>query len=163
MIDDCIEIKSFIEKEKNLLLNYKENDTIHTDSYEKVQVLNLLDKLGFPMDEIGTYLYKDVIMSALKDIEYKRSNDDILKGLNNFYSSTYQNIARDEYWIGVTTFHSLVKRAIDKVSLDNTDKMVVSKIFSEDDLDVNYGVKAFMIASYLYNNLDKEESKKMEK
>lgn len=163
MTDDCIGIKKTIEKEKKLLLDYKENDTIHADSYEKIQVLNLLDKLGFPMDEIGTYLYRDVIMTSLKDIEYKRSNDEILEGLNNFYSSTYQNIARDDYWIGITTLHSLIRRAIDKISDDNTDKLVISEIFSEDDLDSNYGIKAFMIASYLYNTIDKEESKKIQK
>ena len=163
MTDDCIGIKKVIEAEKKLLLDYKENDTINTDGYEKIQVLNLLDKLGFPMDEIGTYLYRDVIMASLKDIEYKRSNDEILEGLNNFYSSTYQNIARDDYWIGITTLHSLIRRAIDKISDDNTDKLVISEIFSEDDVDSNYGIKAFMIASYLYNTMDKEESKKIQK
>ena len=38
------------------------------DQLEEMQVLSILDNLGYSLDEMGTYLYKEVIVTAYNEI-----------------------------------------------------------------------------------------------
>ena len=153
-----------MKKEIHIYSDYKKHKTIDSEYFEKMQVLHILEELGFPMDEIGTYLYKDVVMSALIDMKYGYPTDKILLDLNNPYSSTYQQIARDEYWIGVKRIHSIINSTISKIHKDKSNQEFVSEIFSETGMNENYGVRAFEIASYMYNRtLNDDNSKILEK
>lgn len=157
--------------ENKIYNNYKEGKEIEVSKSEMegLKILSLLDNLGYPMDELGTYLYKDVIIKLcdlLKDISTRRDMEkcsEILEELNNCYSCFYHGIAREDKEIGVKTFHLYIKQAVDKIDEEKIDKELVKSIYGNELNDMNYGLNAFLLAAYSlekYSYVDVEEYKK---
>ena len=119
-----------------------------------IKILRILEGLGYPMDELGTYLYKDVIAEAyekVKDVSSRRDMDkcrDLMASLNDAYSDFYRWIARDDKEMGVKSFHFYIGEAISKIDDDSIDKELAIKVFGSNPEDLNYGLQAFQLACY---------------
>lgn len=139
---------------------YKLKELTEMGEYDKlnIDILSILDSLGFSMDELGTYLYKDLIIEIygeIKDISYNRNDAekcrDLLKSLDDASSNFYSWIARDDKEMSVTAFHSCIEQAIAKINAKAIDIGLLAKISGINPVEMNYGVFAFQIASYYAN------------
>lgn len=119
-----------------------------------IKILRILEGLGYPMDELGTYLYKDVIAEAyekVKDISSRRDMDkcrELMASLNDAYSDFYRWIARDDKEMGVKSFHFYIGEAISKIDDNSINKELAIKVFGSNPEDLNYGLQAFQLACY---------------
>lgn len=137
---------------------YKNDIEVSEDKIIDMEILSILDRLGFPMNELGTYLYKDVISSTYENIRNCKDESDILNimaDLKYRYSNAYSMIARDGYEMGIKTFHRFVEDAVKKIDEDKIDIAFFDTIFDETS-EHDTGSRAFEIASYLI----KEDNKK---
>lgn len=132
----------------------EEQELSESDS-KSMNVLSILDRLGYPMEELGTYLYKEVITeicNSLKGITGKRSDMEkcksILAQLNIGFSQFYYNIAREYLEMGVKTFHLYIQQAIEKINYEKVDLDLSYQIFGANRTEQNYGLQAFQLAAY---------------
>lgn len=130
----------------------------------EVKVLFLLGKLGFPLDSVGTYYYKGLIMrsvDALNDGEFEEDSElSLLSQLKAPYSQLYLEVARYNLGIGIKTFHRHVGQAIEAMSSSEENHSLVEVIYGQDTIDVDYGEAAYYIANYIHEkvpNLPKED------
>lgn len=127
-----------------------------------IKILRILEGLGYPMDELGTYLYKDVIAEAyekVKDVSSGRDMDkcrELMASLNDAYSDFYRWIARDDKEMGVKSFHFYIGEAISKIDDNSIDKELAIKVFGSNPEDLNYGLQAFQLACYASNRYSME-------
>ena len=134
-----------------------------------IKILRILEGLGYPMDELGTYLYKDVIAEAyekVKDVSSRRDMDkcrDLMASLNDAYSDFYRWIARDDKEMGVKSFHFYIGEAISKIDDDSIDKELAIKVFGSNPEDLNYGLQAFQLACYASDRYSMEPDFKKSK
>ena len=115
-----------------------------------MKILEVLEKLGFDMDELGTYLYKDLIEEVYQFLNKKPSEEEVNKlklQLSDAFSSIYYYIAREWKEIGVKPFHLYIEKAIENISYDSIDQDLAKKIYNDELSD--YGSRAFEIASYM--------------
>lgn len=119
----------------------------------EMEILILLKKLGYSLQHLGTYLYKDVIVEAMKEIKKidgdSEAYEELKISLNNAYSNLYGFIARDYYEMGINAFHLYIQRAL--CDVEPKDGTIIPT-----DEDVNYGMYALCIAEYM---LDKSKVK----
>lgn len=149
--------KLLAREDMELYRKYNIGDTAEFSEHQlrNMEVLNVLEKLGYPQTELGTYLYKELVMSAfdkIKDFNRKIDKDkaeDLLKEMNDAFSSFYVQVARDDMEIGVKSFHLYIGKAIDRIDESKIDSQLAEKIFGKNPVESNYGVQAFKIASYL--------------
>ena len=134
-----------------------------------IKILRILEGLGYPMDVLGTYLYKDVIAEAyekVKDVSSRRDMDkcrDLMASLNDAYSDFYRWIARDDKEMGVKSFHFYIGEAISKIDDDSIDKELAIKVFGSNPEDLNYGLQAFQLACYASDRYSMEPDFKKSK
>lgn len=127
-----------------------------------IKILRILEGLGYPMDELGTYLYKDVIAEAyekVKDVSSRRDMDkcrELMASLNDAYSDFYRWIARDDKEMGVKSFHFYIGEAISKIDDNSIDKELAIKVFGSNPEYLNYGLQAFQLACYASNRYSME-------
>lgn len=130
-----------------------------------IKILSLLEKLGYPMDELGTYLYGKVILSVCESLNEVVADEDIDKyyklvsDLNNAYSSFYLWIAKEDLEIGLKSFHLYIEQAISKIDDHKSNKELISSIYDKDITELNYGEQALYLASYLLKIYQIENSK----
>ena len=154
-----------VKKNRELYKRYLANNSIplNEEQRKQIEVLSILENLGFPMDEVGTHYYKDVIISICNDIKNGKS-ENIMSDLNNMYSNYYHMIARDEYDMGLTAFNAYINGAIERIDHTKADEELVIRIFGYnlDDVgafiyDANrtktFGKEAYCIASYIIESI----------
>ena len=127
------------------------------DELIDMKVLDLLYSLGYPNNELGTYLYKEVIcelyryindnFDELTMVEYEY----IIKDLNNAYSQFYFNQARNILEMGVTSFHLYIQDTINKIDENKIDKELSKKVYGPNPVEFNYGIQALQLTGYLLN------------
>ncbi len=144
-------------KDREKFAQFKENgnEDLSDSDVKSMNILLLLEKLGYPMDELGTYLYKEVIFEiseSLKEITGKRSDMEkcrfLLKELNNGFSNFYFEIAREYLEMGVKPFHLCIEDTINKIDSKKINTDVFYDIFGSFPKEQNYGLQAFQIAAY---------------
>lgn len=143
-----------IKKNRDLYKKSIEEKLLLTEEEAKQdRFLSILDRLGFPMDEVGTHLYKDVIIAAYDELlgysneEMEEKSKDLRLELKDMYSNFYHVIARDEYDIGNVTFHNYIAKAVGmRKSNDDT---LEDAIFGVDYVEEDHFTQAYRIASYI--------------
>ncbi len=137
------------------------------DEITKMEVLDLLEDLGYPMDEYGTYLYSEVISSLRSELgvittrcEVSES-EKILAQAKYPFSQLYFNIARNERDMGVKDFHSIIKRALSKIDYEKASPETLYKVYGNFPFEMDYGENAFTLANYLNQHLEKPISRKL--
>ena len=159
-LEDAI---SEVYNDKIDLDNYKKNqiESFSEKRIQEMEVLILLEKLGYSMEEIGTYLYKNMIIKiadSLNNKLTKKEFDDLLDQITNHYSQFYLDLARNDLDMGIKTFHSIIEKAILKIDYEKADKELFYNIFG-DNVSLEYDEKAFVLGAYVSLNLKQEKQK----
>ncbi len=144
------------KEEKNLYDSLKKGMPYVLTELQKneVEILSILEKLGFPMSQLGTYLYKDVIVKVCNiinegEITSNNKRRKLIARLNDGYDEIYKQIASEDKEIGCKTFHSYIEGVIKDIDETRTDTSLAEKIYG--DKDITYGTAAFRIADYYLN------------
>lgn len=116
-----------------------------------INILVLLERLGFPMNQLGTYLYKDVIKEVVDLLEKKEDEATLISYLTNAYSSIYLWVSKDDKEMGLKSFHSLIIEAINQINTNIIDKKLVIDVFGFDNTELNYGLLAYKLGKYVNN------------
>lgn len=143
--------------DKNELENYKKvlPEEMGLERKREMEVLILLEKLGYPMDELGTYLYKNLIVHVIKYLDKVSSKEQILNTkqllveMKDFFSSVYFGLARCDLEMGVKKFHYYIIEALDKIDFEKADKYLLYEIYSRFSSEMDYAEQAFILGSYM--------------
>lgn len=169
--------------EQKMYLKYKDEKISYcSDDVElKFSILMLLEEMGFSINRLGTFFYKDVIFKLLKRInlleeqgynliasQLKKDGvvDDeivveqvleqiklnLLEELKNPYSQFYFDIARNDNLVGTKTFHSYIQNSFDKLDVDKEGYSLLETLANDNGRKLNYGELAFKIVAYIRNN-----------
>lgn len=134
----------------------KTGEVLKNNSLEEMEIIELLESLGYPLEETGTYLYKSLIISVLN---YLRGypvrlevlgEEELKEQLTSPYSQLYFDIARNDMDLGIKTFHALIIRATMKVDKSNTSEELIDDIFMGNFEPEKYGSNALDIAKYYF-------------
>lgn len=121
----------------------------------RIKVLSLLETYGFPMDELGTYFYKDIIVKCYDIINSEQDQGYfdrcgmLLEELKNPYSNFYFDLARNDNDIGTTTFHLYIEKAFNLVDESIANPNLPNNIFGKETESINYGIQAYQLASFI--------------
>ena len=140
LYEACRDHDNYQEYKKGKITNF---------SKETIQSMNLLDilqKLGYPMDELGTYLYKDLILEVYKRLDKKDNYKELLDELNNPFSSLYHYVAREEKELGIKPFHQCIEQAIEERKINNK--------------QIDYKTEALQIALYTKRHYSQKSKKR---
>lgn len=124
---------------------------------QKMQVLDSLYRLGFPVNDGGTYLYQAMIVKALHlldgtdSINVEITEDSLEKLMQAPYSQFYLDTAKYDLDIGIKTFHAYIKQALKGVDYARVDPNVLSEIYGNFDEEADYGKHAFVIAKHIHD------------
>ena len=131
-----------------------ENNSSNED-LKSMKILSVLERLGYPMDQMGTYLYEEVISSACESLASvtgaRRDMElckDILSQLKNCFSSFYRQIAREYLEMGIQSFHFMIEQSIKDIQVQSMDLDLSYQIFGASPVEPDYGSQAFQIALY---------------
>lgn len=142
-------------KQKNLK-NFK-----NTDEQINFDILSLLEKMGFLINKLGIYYYKDVIFKIIKQLyqideplleEYY--NNVLKRNLVDPYSQFYFDLARNEYDIGIKTFHICIENSFNTLDQTKEAYQLLLEMINESEEEICYGQLAFKIAIYIKNTND---------
>ena len=123
--------------------------------------LDLLESLGYPMDEFGTYLYKDVITTIREQLGVVETREDvrrsasILDEAKSAFSQLYFNLARNERDIGVKEYHRILSQSLSKVDYKKASPELLYKVYGNFPFEMDYGENAFALANFLNRQVDK--------
>lgn len=136
------EKKKYLQDQKGECKGYTEEEK------KDLKILEFLFQNGFSNENLGTYLYKDVISRIIEYLNKPSKTSEIeelKQQLNNAYSQFYFDISRNEKDMGLKTFHYCIQSAL--ANLDDKNSNFIEEISSQKKL--NYGQLAFEIASYM--------------
>lgn len=158
-----ISYDSMAEKYKELKYGYKSKENLSEEEQLEVDTLKVLESLGYPLEQTGTYFYKDIIVKAIKQLQEstsKESYQELIVALNNDYSQFYFDIARNGYDVGLKTFHSCINISHQAKKIQNTS---LQQRLGLDDPKMNYKQEALLIADYITENKTRKEHPKIKK
>lgn len=137
-----------------------------------MDVMDLLYNIGFDLDQIGTYFYKEVVVCAANSLkriaknheyirnraeetkekneeypeyDYRADYTNLSDNLQNPYSELYRYLAREEHWMGCKTFHACIEEAHRNVDLSRTNALVMHKVYSMCGPEINMGEQAYIL------------------
>lgn len=148
---DYIDIK-YDEYKKGVLLPEELNER----EKKEIEVLKVLDQLNYPMNQTGTYFYKEVILNLVESFEYDLTADDyhyLLSALDHDYSQFYFDISKSYYAISLATFHGCINLAF-----KNNNRIPMNTINNYFPPTTNYKEEAVNIASYITKKKKKTQN-----
>ncbi len=165
-------VNSFPETYDSAILkykNYKAGKTKLEDLTEEEQlemnILSVLESLGYPMKQTGTYFYKGIIIRAmdqLQQITPEQGYIELMATMANNYSQFYLDIARNEYDVGLTTFHSCIYMSNQYKQTHSNNKDLEQEI-GLTGFTTDYKGEALLIANYIYKKENKKENPQVQK
>ena len=128
------------KKDKEKYESYKKEElkNINEETRRELKILDILERLGYPMNELGTYLYKDLINEVcdeMKDVSTRRDIDKcriLLQELTDIYSNLYHYIAREWKEMGIKTFHLYIGQATERIDKEQM-RQAIEKTIKEMD------------------------------
>ena len=156
-------IESELFQEVQRRLRYKNGNISDISEIEqlKMETLDLLESLGYPMDEFGTYLYKDVITTIREQLGIVETREDvrittsILDEAKSAFSQLYFNLARNERDIGVKEYHRILSKSLSKVDYKKASPELLYMVYGNFPFEMDYGENAFALANFLNRQVDK--------
>jgi len=152
-------IPSHFDKSAEKYFLYKYGSSLNMSEHEQqeMNVLEVLEQLGFPMNQTGTYFYKEIIIKTMEELEMVETKEDesaLKTAMGNSYSQFYFDIARNNLDIGLKSFHSCInlayedrKRTPDCINLEQ--RIGISGVYSD------YRTEASLIARHIMTNNNK--------
>lgn len=145
----------YAKREAKLMKKQYEEDKEIGNLNQDVMIIQYLEKLGFPLEEYGTYLYKEVIANVIEILEISNNEmerQQLLGQLNNMYSQFYFKLAKHDNGMGVSVFHAYIQRALDRINPKQKDTELEMSLFGTNRSTIGYGEKAFIIGNAIKNN-----------
>lgn len=104
-----------------------------------IEVLDYLKELGYSIDVIGIYYFKEMIVSIIEKISSFSSLEgeemqNLLNSIKEPYSQFYFDLSRNRHDVGITTYNEYIRQALS---------------FEENE---NTGLKAYQIALKIIQN-----------
>ena len=143
---------SMVGKYKEYRYGYKSREDFTTKEQLEVDILKILESLGYPIDQTGTYFYKDIIVKAMKKIQNAKTEEEyvcLIMEMNYNYSQFYFDIARNDYDIGLKTFHNCIELSYQSKKNQNSS---LKRTIGLTDGKLEYKKEALLIASYIVEN-----------
>lgn len=143
--------------------------TLTKEEAADMSILLVLEELGYPMEEIGTYLYKDVVVKATKKIgEFIANQDgqalyDLADALNDGFSPFYHDLARNDRDMALKSFHVAIEEAHAK-KVETTSSQILAAAYPTVNTELNYGQQAFLLGSYIVRSCNftpEQQSKRL--
>lgn len=163
-INECpLSYDSMAKKYNELKYDYKLKENLSEEKKLEVDTLNVLELLGYPLEQTGTYFYKDIIVKIIKQMQESISIESyqmLISALNNDYSQFYFDIARNNYDVGLKTFHNCINTSRKTKKRKN---LTLQQKIGIDDSKMNYKEEALLIANYITENQSKKEYPKIKK
>ena len=122
------------------------------ETSDEMAILQTLDKLGYPMNENGTYLYKEMIVKVVNDLNKNVDREELHSNISDNFSQFYVDVARNELDIGIKSFHSEIAKAVSKIDEKNVDIGLKDEIFNIGTIVTDYKENAFIIGNYIHKN-----------
>lgn len=126
--------------ERNAYTNYKQNKNffVMPKSQEHMQILEMLEQLGFSMAEVGTYYFKELIIRIVELLNQGLlSEDQISDFLEQPFSQLYFDVARNDLDIGIKSFNEYVNFAFGEIDINNANQELLDKIIEKMDTAVS--------------------------
>lgn len=144
-------------EEKSDYLAFRSNKdmdlTVHREL--ELEVIRLLENLGYSLEEMGTFFYKDVIVGIVDALDCLTESDykTFLESLNSPFSQFYFNLARNERDIGTKSFHEYISKAHLSIDVRKANRKIVTKLYKNRSRNMNYGEYALFLAKYVKDNI----------
>ena len=153
----------WVREQYKQYIKYKEN---MCESNKEMETLHLLEELGYPIEEMGTYFYKDMILKIveyLENIENEFESNkyhELLDELDNHFSHFYFDLARNELDVGIKTFHGVLANEISNIDHSNANSEKFDEVFGSTAINnLGYEKKAFIIGTHMYLNKKTNKAK----
>ena len=169
VLDPKTESKFYQSKDQVRYSKYKKGEQYYEGdnpelikSYElDMKILSLLEGLGYPMEELGTFLYKELIHEVCSEIKDMSTREDVekckslMEELSQPFSSIYHLVAREYLDIGIKTFHKEIGKALDKIDSRKIDESLALKVYGSNPDSLDYGKQALLFAGYILGRFSK--------
>lgn len=156
-----------LQQEMKRYTSYKmrtEESYISEDHALEMETLSILEQLGYPMNHIGTYLYKNMIIKVANHLEliidkndYEDECKKLISQIETPFSQFYVDVARNDLDIGVKSFHQNVTKAVENVNYSVADPNLLinfnNSVFGKND----YKKQSFVIGAYVLEHLKQKE------
>ena len=166
VLDGTSFAKAIAKKDKEKYEQYKAGiyKSDEKSDYGDIYILALLEGMGFPMDKLGTYLYKELIMEVKEQLKEKEetieSYNEIYDDVNNFDSILYLWVASDYLEIGRKTFMLYMKQAFDSIDTRKINKAISENLFAgEAKPDYTYQTVQLGMQALIFDSHTKESEK----
>lgn len=144
-------------------------ENISIEQELEMKIFDTLLELGFSIENVGTFFYKELIVEIAKTLNsknaygYENCDEEALKTLlNSRYSSIYIEIAKFYLEISCDTFHNRIKDAVKEVDITKANRDLVVEIFAGHEDATSYQEQALYIGRYIQNRyLSKEQAKEL--
>lgn len=149
---------AFYDKER--YSKYKENKGKGAFLPERmdIHILELLERIGFPMEEKGTYLYKELILEVYEKIQSGVEEKELLSELKDKFSNIYTYVSQEWLEINQVRYLNYLEDATKKIQYRTSDKKLARKLYKSVNPTKDYGVLAYKIAKY-YQLVQKENKR----
>ncbi len=137
------ELKTYME--------YK--NRVNSDSNYKsleFETLITLENLGYPINDIGIYYFRDLIVRACVLREDGITDTDLCSLLDDEFSQFYFDVARNENDIGIKNFNRIIGSCLEKRIKSADSNKLAFKIMKRPPEDNGLGTNIFYISDYVY-------------
>ena len=145
--------KSVIKNNKQKYENYRYRNIkmINDKKSIDIKIMELLDKLGFSMEEDGTYLYNELIREVYEKIGHDETDRSfgLIRELKDKYSNFYTSIARDWLEMNPDDFIDSIEDSVSKIDYTVVDEKLFNRIYNYNYPVDNFGYLAYKIANYI--------------
>lgn len=167
VLDGTSLAKTIAKDDKDKYDKYKKGAFVSDKKYDykNMYILSLLESLGFSMDELGTYLYKELILEVEEQLEMSSGESSIesykklYDQLNNINSNLYAWVYSDYLEMGKKTYMAYLNKAFEKIDLSKVDKNIQMSLFgNEEQSDYAYETIQLGMQALIYDEYSKEQA-----
>ena len=140
-------------------------EDVKEDEIESFEVLLILDKLGYPLYEMGTYLFKDMIIEignlidSWNENERENKYEELVEQLGDKSSKFYTRISSERLGISQFQFDKIILYACKLIDYERMNKELANEIFDGKFEAKKYQSMSIYIANYFREKRKIENNK----
>ena len=126
------------------------------------QILKFLFDNGFPINEYGTYLYKDVIESGVNKLVPTTTMveiSEVEKQMQDPFSQFYFDVARNDNDLGVKTFHDSIQHSYLKINHVNNESNFINNLINyhgDNYMKIAYQLSCYFTSQVIERDLNEQ-------
>ena len=137
--------------ELKAFMNYKNSSNSSSDDKSlEFETLIILENLGYPINNMGIYYFRDLIVKACTLREEGTSDIELYSLLDDEFSQFYFDVARNENDIGIKNFNGIISYCLEKRNKSAGTNKLALKIMRGLPEDNSLGTNVFFISDYVY-------------